>query len=226
MGLTLCELRGRMVSIEAIYDVFDSIDHTWIQRCRLLDSQTIFSDILDSALYRKGLSFLFQTQSKHYSPAALCKAKQKMPENAFQNANNMFIDKHVVSSRIFAIDGSKFYVPKSFKAYGFHTRTNEVEVCRKAKRPIAMLSSMVDVDNGICFDYCISKHFNERTSALHHLEKLSDGDVAIFDRGYFSASLYSQYSTKGVDTIFRLKSDHFKAVKMFSTSKHHDKVIN
>jgi len=116
--------------------------------------------------------------------------------------------------------------PKSFRSIGFTTRTNNVEVPRRAKRPIAMLSSMVDVDNGVCFDYCLSKHFNERQSALQHLNKLHEGDTVIFDRGYFSAFLYSQFVGKGVDCVFRLKCDQFRAVKAFASSKRRNAMLN
>ena len=88
-----------------------------------------------------------------------------------------------------------------------------------------MLSSLVDVNENVCYDYILSKHFNECASARKHLSKLVEGDVVIFDRGYFSASLYNDYFDKGVDTIFRLKLDAFKDAQRFFKSKHTDQII-
>ena len=210
---------------EDVMTLFSNIDKQWIQRRRLLDTATIFCDMIDSALTRKGLEFIIHTHQKNYSPAAICKARQHLPDDTFRKVNDELILRYANASRIFAIDGSKFYVPNSFKSIGFKSRTNDVEVPRKARRPIAMLSSLVDVKQDVCFDYCVSRHFNERQSALQHLSKLHRGDTVLFDRGYFSAQLYSEYTAKGVDIIFRLKCDAFKAVKAFVVSKHQDTII-
>ena len=205
--------------------MFSTIDKQWIQRRRLLDTMTIFCDMVGSALTQKGLEFIIHTHNKHYTPAAICKARQHLPDDTFRKVNDGLILKHANASHIFAIDGSKFYVPSSFRSMGFKSRTNDVEVPRKAKRPIAMLSSLVDVERGVCFDYCVSQHFNERQSAVQHLNKLHKGDIVLFDRGYFSAQLYSEFTAKGVDCVFRLKCDSFKAVKAFVASKHHNTTI-
>lgn len=190
----------------------------------MLNTESIFCDITKSSITKKGAEHDI-IEHLEYTPAALCKAKQRMPDNLFKNIQKEVVNNYLQSSRIFAIDGSKFYVPKSFKYFGFKSRTNDKNVPRKAKRPIAMLSSMVDVYENIVCDYVISKHFNERNSALVHLKVMKPGDTAIFDRGYFSSELYTKYNESGVFSLFRLKKDQFRAVKQFVSSNHTDKIV-
>lgn len=204
--------------VDRIDSILDSYDPLWIQRKRSIDTKTIFYTLSQSAITKSGISSVT-------SSAAFCKARQKLPENTFYHANKELIKSSISLSRVFAVDGSKFYVPASFRLYNFKSRTNDKDVPRKAKRPIAMLSSVVDVYQNICYDYVVSKHFNERQSVYDHLPHLQDGDLLIFDRGYFSHKLYNTLVNNKIETIFRLKSDQFKAVNNFVKSRRSDQLI-
>ena len=201
----------------------DSYDQSWVQRKRAIDTKTIFYSLCQSAITKTGISNVLHTIP--ISSAALCKARQKLPDNIFYNANKELIENKVCLSRIFAVDGSKFYVPASFRSYDFKSRTNDKDVPRKAKRPVAMLSSVVDVYQNVCYDYVVSKHFNERQSVYDHLPRLRADDLLIFDRGYFSHKLYNALVDHKIDAIFRLKLDQFKAVTSFVKSRRSDQQV-
>jgi hypothetical protein len=78
-----------------------------------------------------------------------------------------------------------------------------------------MLSSMLDVNTRICGHAVISKHFNERESALAHIDACSPGDTLVFDRGYYSHRLLRTADDAGVRVLFRLRSNAFRGAKAF-----------
>ena len=209
---------------DLVLSYFDSCDKEWMQRQRLLNTRKIFGYITEAAISKKGIDHIILQDGAALTPAALCRARQKLPIDAFYSINETIIH-NTQLSRVFAVDGSKVHVPASFKSYGYKSRTNDKPVPRKAKHPLAMISSLVDVHTNLCCDHILSKHFNERTSAIDHLKQLQSGDTVIFDRGYFSSDLYNRYSERCVDTIFRLKCDHFKAVTTFVKSAKSDTVL-
>lgn len=182
-------------------NILAQYDSTWIKRQRRCDTNEIFEVLSESGYTKKGVEHVLQTRQVSYTPAAFCKAKQRLPSGTFDCIRRQITATWGQDSHVYAIDGSKVYVPSSFANHGFTSRTNKKEVKRKAVRPLVMLSSMVDVHSGLCMDSVLTKHFNERTSALSHLSKLRPSDTVIFDRGYFSSSLYNQFVTSGVDVM-------------------------
>ena len=55
------------------------------------------------------------------------------------------------------------------------TRANDEPVPRPAKRPLVMLSLMVDVKTKACIDFELTKHFNERRAAISMLRSVRKG---------------------------------------------------
>lgn len=206
-------------------EILQQYDSKWIQRQRVCNTKQIFDILSESGYTKKGVEHVLHTRQVKCTPAALCKAKQRLPPDSFDDIRKQITIKWGRDSHVYAIDGSKIYVPSSFVNYGFSSRTNNKDVKRKAVRPIAMLSSMVDVHTGLCVDYILTKHFNERKSASSHLAYLQQGDTVIFDRGYFSSSLYNQFVTSGVHVVFRLKCDACLSVKKFVQSTRTDQVV-
>ena len=66
------------------------------------------------------------------------------------------------SNHIYALDGSKIRLHKSFETYGYKSRTNNKPVPRPAKRPLAMLSALTGIQTDTIVNYTITKSFNER----------------------------------------------------------------
>lgn len=203
-----------MEHLTALLNKFDS---TWQKRRRVIDTKTLLSAIADSSYSRHGIVNAADTLG--VSASAICRALQKLPKQAFKTIHNQFVDTSTSSSRVFALDGSKFYVPKSFTGYGFRCRTNNVPVSRCAKRPIAMLSALVDVHSNTIHAFTVTKHFNERKAVEELMSRLKPGDTIICDRGYYSLSLYSLLTSRGIRALFRLKKDAFTAAKAFYGSK-------
>ena len=208
-----------------IKNIFSSIDHLWIKRRRKVDTMTIVSAVHQSAISHRGLNHILTVNDVQLSAAALCKARQKLPEGCFKKA--LCDVAHVNEcGRIFAVDGSKVHLPASFINKGFTTRTNNQKASRPAKRPLAMLSSIVDVRSSVCVDYTVTSHFNERKAFREIIDNntnhLKAGDTFVFDRGYFSAEMVTLLNSQQMDFIFRLKRDAFTGVKaFFNSSKHY-----
>jgi len=149
--------------------IFDMYDYRWVKRQRRINTAEIFRNLTESGFTRKGVEHVIKEKGVDYSPAAFCKARQKLPPNAFDTIRRNVLSEIGNNSHVYAVDGSKVHAPASFVNQGFKSRTNDQDVKRKAKRPLAMLSSMIDVHTGLCIDFVLSRHFNERLSALEHL---------------------------------------------------------
>ena len=146
---------------QIVNNIFRAIDSSWIKRKRIMDTMTIVTAVHQSAVHRRGLNHILQIQHAPFSAAALCKARQKLPQGCFRKAlcEATYVNE---PGRVFAVDGSKVHPPFSFISKGFTTRTNDQPVSRPAKRPLAMLSSIVDVRSKACVDFVLTNHFNER----------------------------------------------------------------
>jgi hypothetical protein len=213
--------------MEQLRLLLQKFDSQWIKRRRVINTQLLLAAISSSSYNRHGIAHAALDIGIH--PSAICRAQQKLPPHAFKNINYQFLsgcDDQNSERRIFALDGSKFYVPQSFTQHGYRTRTNNRPVRRCAKRPLAMLSSLIDVHTRRVYAYTITKHFNERKAVTDLLGRLHPGDTVICDRGYFSHSLYDLFSQRHINVLFRLKSDAFKAAKVFFQSKHTHTTIN
>ena len=206
---------------QTITSIFESLDNLWIQRKRTIDTMKVVTAVHKSAITNRGLSHVLKLNSAPFSAAALCKARQKIPQDCFRKVICEF--SHVKDSeRVFAVDGSKVHLPVSFLKQGFTTRTNNKPVSRPAQRPLAMLTSVVDVRSKIAVDYSFTSHFNERKAFLSILQNnsfLKAGDIFLFDRGYFSSKLINVLSSQNMNFIFRLKRDAFKGAKQFFNSR-------
>jgi DNA-binding MurR/RpiR family transcriptional regulator len=210
--------------MEPLTTLLHKFDSVWQKRRRVLDTKTLLAAISDSAYGRHGIANSAEVLG--VSASAVCRALQKLPRHAFKTIQQQLVDTTTPSSRVFALDGSKFYVPKSFTGYGFRCRTNNVPVSRCAKRPIAMLSTLVDVHSNIIHAFTVTKHFNERKAVEELIHRLKPGDTVICDRGYYSLPLYSLFTSHRINVLFRLKKDAFSAAKTFYASRKTLKTIN
>ena len=214
-----------MMEHSEFQEILEQYDSKWIKRQRLCNTKEIFDVLSESGYTKKGVEHILQARQVGYTPAAFCKAKQRLPYGTFDIIRKQITTKWGKDSHVYAIDGSKLYVPSSFVNHGFTSRTNNQEVKRKATRPLVMLSSMVDANSGLCMDSILTKHFNKRKSALAHLAGLRPCDTVIFDRGYFSSALYEQFVMSDVHVVFRLKCDACSSVKRFVQSKRTDQIV-
>ena len=201
------------------------IDKLWIKRKRKIDTLTIFYYLLDSAITNKGL-YTFTKINNHFSHVSLIKARKKLPIDIFYNLNFKINQTNPIKNHIYAIDGSKIRVHTGFTKYGYKTRTNDKDVKRKAKRPLAMLSSLHGINSDTTINYCITKHFNERKTIEFLIKDLPKGSIVIMDRGYFSLNVYGTFLSHKINCIMRLKKDANKHVHKFYKSKNNVKIVN
>ena len=201
-----------------LYKEFCDADDKWITRKRKITTSCIFNTITQCSLKKRGLQHILNQNNISLSATALSKARKKIPCELFKDINKKIQPKS--KSRIFAIDGSKVHVPPSFINDGFVSRTNNKPVPRPAKRPIVMLSSLLDVERKTCYDFELTKHFNERESAKIMIRRsVRENDIVIFDRGYYSKELLYELHKKKAIGIFRLKINAFKECKAFFENK-------
>lgn len=196
-------------------------DSLWQQRKRKINTTCIFTDLTSAAIAKRGLRHILHDTKSQYTSAALGQARSKLPKDLFAQMNKSLHDSHYRQQnepRVFAIDGSKVHVHPCFLQQGYVSRTNNQSVSRPAVRPLAMLSSMLDVKTRTCYDSQISAHFNERKSASAHMAVAAPGDTLLFDRGYYSNALLKTASQSGLRVVFRLKRDAFKGAAAFWNS--------
>ena len=89
-----------------------------------------------------------------------------------------------------------------------------------------LVSCLYELKDKVPYDFKLANHCNERRSAIEHLEVLKKGDLAIFDRGYFSFEMLKRYQEKGISTVFRLqKNICYKQIQEFRQGKETDKIV-
>jgi hypothetical protein len=157
------------------------------------------------------------------SKQAVSKARQGIKPSLFRDLFNVTVDAFSQSSiplklwrgkeRVFAIDGSKIQLPNSssnYKTFGeMFSRLNP------AKRwSLALISVIYDVTNDyICHGLIRPYLSSERAAAIDHCKSLEalgflKGSVLVFDRGYFSETMFRYFANNGYFCVMRLKEDY------------------
>jgi Transposase DDE domain len=203
--------------VSRLHSAFQHTDSLWQVRKRKITTAAIFSDLSTASKYKRGLNHILKAEDTKYTAQALGLARKKLPRHTFSDINR-HLQSTSQSNRVFAVDGSKVHVHSSYSKDGCKSRTNDQPVSRPAVRLLIMLSSLFDVHTCVCYDPIVSTHFNERTSAAQHMQRVNRGDTLIFDRGYYSRALLQEADKLGLKVVFRLKIDAFKGVRQFFRS--------
>ncbi|CAM9400583.1 unnamed protein product, partial [Sphacelaria rigidula] len=202
---------------DEIYDAFKKCDEQWIQRRRKLDTPSLFYTIIKCCIQGRGVGHIMRMDDEQYSSQAVHLARKKLPQGAFKEVNR-FLHRGPHEPRVFAVDGSKVHVHPSFIGAGYKTRTNDKPVPRPAKRPLVMLSSMVDVNSRACVDFELTKHFNERRAAASMLRSVRKADTLVFDRGYYSKALLRSVNDSRAFGVKRVEINAFRGTRSFFNS--------
>lgn len=200
-----------------ILKAFKVCDEMWIKRKRQINTASLFYTLTKCCIQRRGVDHVLRMGNESFSMQALHYARKKVPTGAFREVN-AYLQRGPHESRVFAVDGSKVHTHPSFLRDGYKTRTNNKPVSRPAKRPLVMLSSMVDVKTKACVDFELTKHFDERSAATTLLRSVAKGDTLVFDRGYFSRELLKRVHDTGAFGLWRLKINAFGGVRTFFNS--------
>ncbi len=164
------------------------------------------------------------------SKSAFSQSRLNLKPEAFIELNETLIDEFYKDDtikrwnkfRICAVDGSKLILPTHSKELmkKFGTLSNGMII------PQAQISSCYDVLNEIILDAQLETlQVNELDQAVRHLNKLSNGDLVIFDRGYAAVWFYYYMVQKNIDFINRVPKNFIKAAEEFRLSNETSKII-
>lgn len=143
------------------------------------------------------------------SSAALCKARTALAPSVFLDLNQRFIPMALQNThglqfhdlRVLAIDGSTQNLPRRttfFDHFGGQVQNN-------IPLPIARISQIIDVGTGISLEALLTPYaLGETTLATHHLRRLPERSVTLYDRGYFSAFLCFCHRQHQRDFVIRM----------------------
>jgi len=143
--------------------------------------------------------------------AAFCQARKKLKHTVFIELGECLVDSFYSKStvkdwygyRIIAIDGSAAHVPdtkENLEHFGAWHPAGKDAPCPKAR-----VSFAYDPLNKIIVDAEIGpKSIGEDPMAARHLEKLQEGDLALYDRGYLSFFLMMLHEIKNIKYCMRV----------------------
>ena len=221
-----------------------AMDPIWRKRKRVIDTRLLVVFILKLVLsrnrqgYGSSLCALWESCSDKgitlprtdaVAASSLCEARQKLPEAIFKTLNNELISlwhahrdtPNWKGHRVFAIDGSKINAPRGLLEYGYKTP-------RETTRhyPCGMVSGLYNLQEQLIYDFVLVPHNDERRCVPDHLAKLEEGDLVIFDRGYFSYLMLHQVLASGQYAVFRLQQGTTNSqVAAFWGSERRDAII-
>ena len=233
-----------LIKIKEIIDkVSNKYDKIWKKRNREIDSKFLVSFIFQKITnknkgYGISLAELWDNYEKNkiekgkkkiYAASLVCEARQKLHEDIFQEINEEIVLKYGKSNkeelllnkhRVFAIDGTRVNLPREMVDCEYKTCNTE------SYYPQGLLSSMYNVNTQIVHDFCLEKYMNERVCAAEHIKSLEEGDVVIFDRGYFSYLMLQQCKKLGINPIFRISVNLAnKEIQDFISSNEVDAIV-
>ena len=173
---------------------------------------------------------MFGDRSSNITKSAFSQSRMKLKPEAFIELNNRLIEEFYTDNiikkcnrfRLCAIDGSKLILPTHSKELmeKFGTLSSGMII------PQAQVSSCYDVLNEIILDTQLETlQVNEMNQAVKHFEKLSKGDLIIFDRGYSAVWFYYMLKIKELDFVNRVPKNFIKDVENFRLSNDNEKII-
>ena len=166
-------------------------------------------------------------QATPVAPSAFCNARAKLDENIFKRLHAEILqhydrpshDDRWQGHRIYAVDGSRINLPRPLLNDGYRTPSDN------AHYPQGTLSCLYQLKTKTPVDFELAAHVDERKLALRHLASLSENDVVVYDRGYFSYAMLYEHRKHGIHSIFRIRTKASKAVDSFIASSETDKVV-
>ncbi len=136
-------------------------------------------------------------------PAAstACAAREKLDEAAFRRLHAEILASAPEATpwkgrRILAVDGWRIALPRELAERGFRVPDG-------THHAQGMVSVLYRLRDRIPVDFDLFRHENEREAALTHLDRAVEGDVIVYDRGYWSFAMALAHRERGLDFVFR-----------------------
>lgn len=211
-------------------------------RTRILPFPVIFLFILNllkKSIPKEQIGFCKNCEIKeNFSRAAVTKARAKLLPKAFIEMNHVLLEEFYSDNPfkkfhgliIMAIDGSTVELPTDspeiLNKYGCASNQTKSEV------PMARISSLYDVVNGITWDANMAPYnSSERALAIQHIEAIKSLKIdlkqllVIFDRGYPSLALFFYLLKNGINFLMRSSSQFLKEVNDVVNKGKRDTII-
>ena len=169
------------------------------------------------------LMFINKNINTTITKTAFINKRNNIDNKYFLDINNSIIDhifKNDKKQKIYGVDGSFINLFKSFNKDGFMCASSNNSYCQ------GIISCLYDIGNKMPINYFLLKTRDEREAFRNQLKYLKNGDIVIFDRGYYSYDLVEKLKNMNVNYIFRLKINK-KEVQYMKKNKIEDyKFIN
>jgi len=228
--------------IGTVIAVASEFDRQWQQRRRVLNTLLIMLFVFRLVLsnnkqgYAITIAELWDQcrtmgiplpQATPVAASAFCTARAKLDEGVFKRLHVRILshyesacaDRRWRGHRIFAVDGSKMNVPRPLLGDGYRTPSDN------AHYPQGLVSCLYRLKSKIPVDFDLVAHGDERTVARTHLTSLSENDVVVYDRGYFSYAMLYAHVERGIHPIFRMKTKAGRVVDAFIAGSETDAVV-
>ena len=166
-------------------------------------------------------------QKQPIAASAFTEARKKLDETIFKDLNQKIIQTFAknkpedrwLGHRLFAVDGSKINLPRELLDAGYKKPQENKHY------PQGLLSCCYQLKSKVPYDFDLTSHCNERRCADQHLKALSENDVCVYDRGYYSYASLNLHHQAGVHPVYRLKRRSGKAIDAFINSHETDITI-
>ena len=185
--------------------------------------QTTIDELWDS-LRRQNIPL---PRERPVTSAAFCLARRKISEDIFSRINKRVIQNYELKRdqsrltfhghRLFAVDGSKINLPRDLIEEGYPIH--------RGYYPQGMLSCLYQLKSKIPYDFSLYSHHDERKAAISHLKQLREGDLVVYDRGYYSYHMLYVHHESKVGAVFRM-SKCLNAVNNFLEHDEDDSVVS
>lgn len=227
--------------IGTVTQVAYDYDQQWQKRQRVLNSLLIMLFIFRLVFSTNKQGYAITTaelweqcrtlnidlpQPTPVAASAFCNARAKLDEHVFIELQSKIlqqaspdINNRWQGHRLLAVDGSKLNLPRQLMRAGYKTPSDN------AHYPQGTLSCLYELKPKIPIDFDLAKHADERAMALGHLRVLSENDVVVYDRGYYSYDMLREHSARRIHPIFRLKTTACRTVEQFANSDDTDTVV-
>lgn len=178
-------------------------------------------NIIKQTLQKELTNFmkLISKKDKNITKSAFSQSRMKLKPEAFIELNDVLVEEFYTDNiikkwkgfRLLSMDGTKLNLPFAEDILNeFGDSTNQ----SGHKTPTAQASTCFDLLNEIILDAQIEhNNTSEYISALKHMEKVRNGDLLIFDRGYGAMWLFYYLLSNKIDFLFRVS-------KLFLTKDH------
>lgn len=228
--------------VEILHEVAAEYDKKWRVRKRVIDSLILVLLIFRMVCSKNSQSYgttiddlwdscdrlnLSLPQKNSIAPSSFCAARKKLDETIFRRINAKILQAYATERdrhrwqghRLFAVDGSKVNLPRNLVKFGYPTPNKSTHY------PQGLVSCLYEIRSQLPYDFNLVPHSNERLCAQQHLRVLTENDVVVYDRGYYSYAMLHHHNQSGIHAIFRLQENSNSAIREFFAGRDTDKII-